>query len=162
MVMHNNYITIDNWNPYKLTNIMKSSEVDSTYNVKVVNIEATKLEINVTQALYNYFLNNEEFMQGWDQQYVNGYVSVKNYVDLTMQKYYNMSSGMELIIYKKDNYDISKININDNRPKDLANWKIYENFESVFETRENELYLVAKFDELSNIEIYPILKIYKK
>ena len=161
MVVNNNYIKIDNWNPYNQTNITHINDADSTFNVKVVNVESAKIEINVTQAIYNYFLNNDNFIKGWDEQYVNGYISIKNYIDLTMNKFYNMSSGMQLVVYKKDNYDTTSIIMHEVQPDDLNKWGIYENFESKFETRENELYLTAKFD-MTNIEIYPILKIYKK
>ena len=162
MTLHYNYILIDSWNPQKSTNIISKKKSDSTFNVNSINIQGTQITLNVTQSIYNYFLNNDAFMHNWNELFTNSNIAIKNYIDLTMSKFFNMESGMEMIVYKKDDYHNKGINILDSKPSKLDSWDICQNIESNFYTLNNELYLDVKLNETDNIQIFPTLKIYRK
>ena len=104
-----------------------TTKKETTYNDK-------EISINLTLALYNYFINNEVFLSNWkDFQYNDTYI--KNYIKNGLQKYFKIDQKRNLILNEKTSTEEFEMNIK--APSDASSYSEVKNFKSVY-VEDNE------------------------
>lgn len=162
MKLLHEYITLDTWVYNTANDIYEVYTRDSQSNLKSGNTRSLEIDINLTSAVYNHFINNKVFMENWNYFKDSQYTGMKNYVNNTLSTFYNINSTIEVVLYAIDTDETSNINILNEKPDNLDNYYIYENYSTKFEQKNglNMLYIII--NQVTGMNIYPQLKIYKK
>lgn len=162
MVLYNSYIELKQWNYNNANDIYTTSYVDSQHNLKSSNTQSLSIQINLTSAIYNHFVNNEAFKENWSYFKDSQNTGMKNYVNNTLSTFYNMNSNIEVTIYAIDTDVNSVINIEDEKPANIKDYYIYENYSTSFKKNNGLNWLNIIIDKTTGMNIYLTVKIYRK
>ena len=162
MVIRNTYIELNKWAYDTANDIFTMSIVDSKFNTQSTNIKTLQLNMNLTSALFNHFINNDAFKENWNYFKDSQYTGMKNYINNTITTSYNMNSNMEIILYAKYKNDDEDINIITEKPKDFNLYIIYEGYSTALNLSNNIYTLKINIPKTTGMDIYPIIKIYRK
>ena len=162
MVIHNEYLELNTWVYDTANDIYTVSVTDSDFNVQATNVKSLQLNINLTSALFNHFINNNVFKENWNYFKDSQYTGMKNYINNTISVSYNMNSNMEIILYYIDKDDNEIINIINEKPDNLNIYKIYEGYKTQINLKNNIYTLKLNIPKTTGMDIYPLIKIYRK
>ena len=162
MVIHNDYIELNTWVYDTANDIYTVKITDSNFNIQSTNIKSLQLNINLTSALFNHFINNKVFRENWNYFKDSQYTGMKNYINNTISASYNMNSNMEIKLYYIDKNDNENINIINEKPIDLNKYKIYEGYTTQINLKNNIYTLKMSIPKITGMDIYPLIKIYRK
>ena len=126
------------------------------------NQRTTTITINISSAIFNPFINNNQFNENSIYFKDSQYTGQKNYINNTLSVYYNDKSKIEVEIFSEDTEPNSVINIVKEKPVNLSTYNKYENYSTKFETKENLNTLTIVLNETTGKKIYPTVKIYKR
>ena len=68
---------------------------------------------------------------------------------------------MDVVLYKKTVNNVENMNIELNKPEDLNDWTVIENYETKFSTNNDELILTIVMNEVKFATVHPQIKIYR-
>lgn len=162
MVIHNEYILLNNWSYPTANDILTVNFSDASFNISANNQRTTTITINISSAIFNHFINNNQFNENWIYFKDSQYTGQKNYINNTLSVYYNYKSKIEVELFSKDTEPNSVINIVTEKPDNLSTYNKYENYSTKFETKENLNTLTIVLNETTGKNIYPTVKIYKR
>lgn len=162
MVIHNEYILLNNWSYPTANDILTVKFSDASFNMSDNNQRTTTITINISSAIFNHFINNNQFNENWIYFKDSQYTGQKNYINNTLSVYYNDKSKIEVELFSKDTEPNSVINIVTEKPDNLSTYNKYENYSTKFETKENLNTLTIVLNETTGKNIYPTVKIYKR
>lgn len=162
MVIHNEYILLNNWSYPTANDILTVKFSDASFNMSANNQRTTTITINISSAIFNHFINNNQFNENWIYFKDSQYTGQKNYINNTLSVYYNDKSKIEVELFSKDTEPNSVINIVTEKPDNLSTYNKYENYSTKFETKENLNTLTIVLNETTGKNIYPTVKIYKR
>lgn len=162
MVIHNEYILLNNWSYPTANDILTVKFSDAPFNMSANNQRTTTITINISSAIFNHFINNNQFNENWIYFKDSQYTGQKNYINNTLSVYYNDKSKIEVELFSKDTEPNSVINIVTEKPDNLSTYNKYENYSTKFETKENLNTLTIVLNETTGKNIYPTVKIYKR
>lgn len=162
MVIHNEYILLNTWSYPTANDILTVKFSDASFNMSANNQRTTTITINISSAIFNHFINNNQFNENWIYFKDSQYTGQKNYINNTLSVYYNDKSKIEVEIFSKDTEPNSVINIVTEKPDNLSTYNKYENYSTKFETKENLNTLTIVLNETTGKNIYPTVKIYKR
>lgn len=162
MVIHNEYILLNNWSYPTANDILTVKFSDASFNMSDNNQRTTTITINIYSAIFNHFINNNQFNENWIYFKDSQYTGQKNYINNTLSVYYNDKSKIEVELFSKDTEPNSVINIVTEKPDNLSTYNKYENYSTKFETKENLNTLTIVLNETTGKNIYPTVKIYKR
>ena len=162
MVIHNEYILLNNWSYPTANDILTVKFSDASFNMSANNQRTTTITINISSAIFNHFINNNQFNENWIYFKDSQYTGQKNYINNTLSVYYNDKSKIEVELFSKDTEPNSVINIVTEKPDNLSTYNKYENYSTKFETKENLNTLTIVLNETTGKKIYPTVKIYKR
>lgn len=161
MVIKHPYIELDTWVYDTANDLYATSIVDSEFNTDSGNVKCFQIDINISNVLYHYFINNKNFVSNWEAFKNSQHTGMKNYINYTMVSFYNFNSDVELTIQKVDtdaNHPINIIETNDIS----NNYSIYENFKSSIRFVNNEYVMSIIINQTTGMDIHPVIKIYRK
>lgn len=163
MVIHEDYIELNTWLYDTANDIYTVKITDSKYNLQNINTQSYQISINLSAALYNHFINNKIFKENWNYFKEYQVTGMKNYINNTISVSYNMNSNIDIKLYYIDT-DINQIiNMLNERPNDLEqNYKIYEGYSTQINLKNNIYTLNIIIPKVTGMNIYPIVKIYRK
>ena len=162
MIIHNPYIQLDTWLFDTANDIYTTDMIDSKYNVQFSNTKNYHLIINLSSALYNHFINNKAFNENWNYFKQSQITGMKNYINNTISASYNMNSNLDITLYYIDTDENQVINIINKKPENLQNFKIYEGYSTQINLKNNIYTLRIVIPKTTGMNIYPVIKIYRK
>ena len=122
---------------FSYSNCLKVNDLkvgDYSTTKKETTYDDKEISINLTLALYNYFINNEVFLSNWkDFQYNDTYI--KNYIKNGLQKYFKIDQKRNLIL--KEKTSTKEFEMNFKSPNDESSYTEVKNFKSVY-VEDNE------------------------
>ena len=161
MILRNPYIQLDTWSYDTANDLYYTSIVDSEFNENTTNSKCLQIEIKLSNVLYHFFINNKQFTDNWKSFKNAQYTGMKNYINYTMTSFYNMNSHIDLQIFKINTKLNDSINII-NHDEYNSQYQLYENYKSNINFVNNEYILTIIINDISGINIHPVLKIYRK
>ena len=162
MIFHNEYLQLDKWQYNTANDIYTVNIVNSKFNVQHTNTRTLELDINLTAALFNHFINNDVFKENWNYFKESQYTGMKNYINHTISTYYNMNSDMDIKLYYIDKNEDENINIINEVPVDFKIYKVYEGYSTKIDFKNNIYTLKINIPKAEGMDIYPVIKIYRK
>ena len=162
MVIHNDYIELNKWLYDTANDIFSTKITDSKYNLQTTNVISFELNINLSTALYNFFINNDVFKENWNYFKDSQFTGMKNYITNTISVSYNMNSDIDIKLYYIDTDINEVINIITEKPTNIENYKIYEGYSSQINLKNNIYTLKIILPKSTGMNIYPVIKIYRK
>ena len=87
---------------------------------------------------------------------------MKNYINNTISASYNMNSNLDITLYYIDTDENQVINIINKKPENLQNFKIYEGYSTQINLKNNIYTLRIVIPKTTGMNIYPVIKIYRK
>lgn len=161
IAIHNNHIVLDEFRTNSMNGNKIMTMVNSDYNKFSSNNRQYKIIINITQSLYTLFMENPVFTGNWSDDFTDRNTSIKNYIASTISEIYNIQRKMDVVLYKKTVNDVENMNIELNKPEDLNDWTVIENYETKFSTNNDELILTIVMNEVKFATVHPQIKIYR-
>ena len=162
MVIQHEYIQLDTWKYRTANDIYTFNPVSSNFNIKDTNVNSMELIINLNAAMYNHFINNKNFVENWNFFKNSQYTGMKNYINQTIIKAYNMNSNIDIKLYYKRKAITDNINIENTKPVDFNSYDIYEGYTSKIIFKNDIYSLKITIPETTGKQIYPVIKIYRK
>ena len=162
MVIKKEYIELDTWIFDTANDIYNTYITDSNFNTQSTNVQSFQLNINLTSALFNHFINNKVFKENWNYFKDSQYTGMKNYINNTISSAYNMNSNLEIILYYIDKDTNEPINIINKKPKDINSYNIYEGYSTALNLKDSIYTLKINIPKSTGMNIYPTIKIYRK
>jgi hypothetical protein len=102
------------------------------------------------------------FKENWNYFKDSQYTGMKNYINNTISSAYNMNSNLEIILYYIDKDTNEPINIINKKPKDINSYNIYEGYSTALNLKDSIYTLKINIPKSTGMNIYPIIKIYRK
>ena len=161
IAIHNNHIVLDEFRTNSMNGNKIMTVVNSDYNKFSSNNRQYKIIINITQSLYTLFMENPIFTGNWSDDFTDRNTSIKNYIASTISEIYNIQRKMDVVLYKKTVNNVENMNIELNKPEDLNDWTVIENYETKFSTNNDELILTIVMNEVKFATVHPQIKIYR-
>ena len=166
--LHNSYILLDKWNYTSNVNV-------ASYNISKQN-EHTKqktvleISLNLTKTFYDYFVNNENFVNNWanikknNANQTNTKIYINNYINNVLYNLYNFKGNFNVALYKQYNELLQQGQASEHfilEQPSLNEFEIDQNYKTEFKDINNEVILVITISDFKNYIYYPIVKINK-
>lgn len=125
---------------------------NQSYNSKEVSF-------NLTLALYNYFINNAQFLSNWKSfQFDNTYI--RNYIKNCLQKYFKIDQKRNFKLYIKASSNQSEILLK--APENLEGYSEYKNFKSFYIEDNEDIICKVIIDDWNNKTYFAELNLNNK
>lgn len=158
MVFRNEYLALNKWSYDTANDIYTKSERDDEHNMNSTNERCVQIDIDLQSAIFNHFINNKAFIENWSKFKQNQHTGMKNYIQNTIMSFYNMNSEYKVELYVIDTDKTLPINIVEEKPADMNNYYLYENYT----TKLNSNVLTIIINKTTGFDVYPVIKIYRK
>lgn len=152
-------IIITDWSYTDCLKISNNPVDEYSTTQKSISYNSKEVSFNLTLALYNYFINNEQFLENWkDFQYDNTYI--KNYIKNCLQKYFKIDQKRDFKIFVKSSTENSEMLLK--ASSDLSGFTEFKNFKSNYIEDNEDIICKVTIDDWTNKTYYAILNLNNK